>query len=79
MARLVVIDETSTNTRLTKRTGCAPKGEGYPTHAPFGHWLAQTSVDGLRSHGLVAQWVVEGAMNGEIFERYVETQMARRN
>lgn len=76
LARLVFIDETSTNTKLTKRTGWAPKGERYLTHAPFGHWRTQTFVAGLRSHGLVAPWIVEGAMNGEIFERYVETQLA---
>ena len=76
LARLVFIDETSTNTKLCKRTGWAPKGERYLTHAPFGHWRTQTFVAGLRSHGLVAPWIVNGAMNGEIFERYVETQLA---
>ena len=76
MARLVFIDETSTNTKLTKRTGWAPTGERYLTHAPFGHWRTQTFVAGLRCHGLVAPRIVEGAMNGEIFERYVETQLA---
>ncbi|APH70213.1 IS630 family transposase [Aquibium oceanicum] len=54
MPRLVLIDETSTNTRLTKRTGWSLKGERYLTHAPFGHWRTQTFVAGLRSHGLVA-------------------------
>lgn len=34
--RLVFIDETSTNTKLTKRTGWSPRGERYRTHAPFG-------------------------------------------
>ena len=29
LARLVFIDETSTNTKLTKRTGWSPKGERY--------------------------------------------------
>ena len=75
LARLVIIDETSTNTRLTKRSGWWPKGERYRTHAPFGHWRTQTFVAGLRCHGLVAPWIVEGAMNGVIFERYVETQL----
>jgi transposase len=81
LSRLVFIDETSSNTRLTKRTGWSPKGERYLTHASFGHWRTQTFVAGLRSHGLVAPWIVapwivEGAMNGEIFERYGETQLA---
>lgn len=57
-------------------TGWSAKGERYLTHAPFGHWRTPTFVAGQRSHGLVAPWIVEGAMNGEIFERYVETQLA---
>lgn len=36
LPRLVFIDETSTNTKLTKRAGWSPKGERYRTHAPFG-------------------------------------------
>ncbi|MFC3644977.1 IS630 family transposase [Aquibium oceanicum] len=76
LTRLVFIDETSTNTKLTKRTGWSPKGERYVTHAPFGHWRTQSFVASLRSHGLVAPWIVEGAMKAEIFERYVETQLA---
>ncbi|MET2829278.1 transposase [Mesorhizobium shangrilense] len=76
LARLIFIDETSTNTKLTKRTGWAPKGERFRTHAPFGKWQTQTFIAGLRCHGLVALWIVNGPMNGAIFERYVETQLA---
>lgn len=54
MARLVFIDETSTNTKLTKRTGWAQKGQRYRTHAPFGSWKSQTFIAALRSHGLTA-------------------------
>ncbi|MEP0055706.1 MAG: hypothetical protein ABJ152_17440 [Nitratireductor sp.] len=54
LARLVFIDETSTNTKLSKRTGWSPKGERYLTHVPFGRWRTQTFVASLRSHGLVA-------------------------
>jgi hypothetical protein len=76
LARLIFIDETSTNTKLTKRTGWAPKGERFRTHAPFGKWQTQTFIAGLRCHGLVAPWIVNAPMNGAIFERYVETQLA---
>ncbi len=34
------------------------------------------SIAGLRSHGLVAPWVIDRAMTKEIFEIYVETQLA---
>jgi len=76
LARLIFIDETSTNTKLTKRTGWAPKGERFRTHAPFGKWQTQTFIAGLRCHGLVAPWIVNAPMNGAIFEHYVETQLA---
>jgi len=76
LTRLIFIDETSTNTKLTKRTGWAPKGERLRTHAPFGKWQTQTFIAGLRCHGLVAPWIVDAPMNGAIFERYIETQLA---
>jgi len=36
----------------------------------------QTFVAGLRCDGLVAPWVLDGPMNGEAFETYIETQLA---
>ena len=75
LARLVFIDETSTNTKLTKRTGWAPKGERFHAHAPFGKWQTQTFIAGLRCHGIIAPWTVDAPMNATIFERYVETQL----
>jgi transposase len=74
--RLVFIDETSTNTKLTKRMGWSPHGERYRTHAPFGSWQTQTFVAGLRHNGLTAPWLVDAPMNAEIFSTYVETQLA---
>ena len=74
--RLVFLDETSTNTKLTKRTGWSPRGERYRTHAPFGAWQTQTFVAGLRHNGLTAPWLVDAPMNREIFEIYVATQLA---
>ncbi|MCP4048592.1 MAG: IS630 family transposase, partial [Gammaproteobacteria bacterium] len=74
--RLVFIDETSTNTKLTKRTGWAPVGERLYDHVPFGHWQTQTFIAGLRCHSLTAPWVIDAPMNRVIFEAYVETQLA---
>lgn len=76
LSRLVFIDETSTNTKLTKRTGWAPKGQRYRAHAPFGAWKTQTFIAGLRCHSLTAPWIVNAPMNRQIFEIYVETQLA---
>ncbi len=76
LPRLVFIDETSTNTKLSKRTGWSPRGQRYRTHAPFGQWKTQTFIAGLRCHALIAPWIVNAPMNTAIFEHYVETQLA---
>ncbi|MCJ9670059.1 MULTISPECIES: IS630 family transposase [unclassified Neorhizobium] len=76
LARLVFIDETSTNTKLTKRSGWSARGQRYRTHSPFGSWKSQTFIAGLRSHGMVAPWIVDRPMNARIFEAWIETQLA---
>lgn len=37
-----------------------------------GHWKTTTFVAGLTLSGLVAPFVIDGAINGEAFEAYVE-------
>ena len=76
LSRLVFLDETSLNTKLTKTTGWAPRGERLLFHAPFGHWQTQTFIAGLRCQALTAPWVIKGAINRKRFELYVETQLA---
>ena len=76
LPRLVFIDETSTNSKLTKRCGWSPKGERYRTHAPFGTWQTQTFIAALRCHALTAPWLINTAMNRRLFEVYIETQLA---
>ncbi|MFW7357103.1 MAG: transposase [Brucella sp.] len=71
MARLIFIDETSTNTRLTKRTGWSAKGSRFADYAPFGNWKTQTFIAGLCCHGLTAPWIVDAPMNSRIFEKWI--------
>ncbi len=40
--------------------------------APFGHWNSQTFIAGLTHDGLIAPWVIKGAMDGPAFAAYVE-------
>ena len=75
-ARLIFLDETSTNTKMTRARGRFLKGERLKATAPFGHWCTQTLIAGLRSNGLVAPFVVNAPMNRVIFDTYVETQLA---
>ncbi len=75
LERLAIIDETSVKTNMVKTTGWAPVGDRLRDHAPFGHWRTQTFVAALRHDRLDAPWMIDGAMNREWFERYVETQL----
>lgn len=76
LERLAFLDETSLKTNMAKTTGWAPRGSRLVGHAPFGHWRTQTFVAALRHDRLDAPWVIDGAMNGEMFGLYVETQLA---
>ena len=73
--RLAFVDETSVKTNMAKTTGWAPYGQRLVDHAPFGHWRTQTFVASLRHDRLDAPWVIDGAMNAEMFTLYIETQL----
>ena len=74
--RLVFLDETSVRTGLTRLRGRCPRGERLYGSAPFGRWHTQTFVAGLTCDALIAPWIISGAMNGDAFDTYVETQLA---
>jgi len=74
--RLVFLDETGTTTKMTRLRGRCAKGQRLRCKAPFGHWMTQTFVAGLRCDKLTAPFVVNAPMNRRIFETYVETQLA---
>jgi DDE superfamily endonuclease len=74
--RLVFLDETGTTTKMTRLRGRTRRGARLKAQAPFGHWLTQTFIAGLRRDGLTAPWVVDQPMNRKIFDTYVETQLA---
>ena len=78
LERLDFVDETSVKTNMVKTTGWAPRGFRLVDHALFGHWRTQTFVAALRHDRLDAPWVIHGAMNGEIFDLYIKTQLALR-
>ncbi len=75
LERLAFIDETSVKTNMAKTTGWAPCGQRLVDHAPFGHWRTQTFIGALRHDRLDAPWVIDGAMNAEMFDLYIETQL----
>ncbi len=74
--RLVFIDETSVKSNLTRLRGRAPKGKRLVGSAPFGAWNTQTFIAGLTSEGLIAPWVIKGAMDGAAFAAYLRHELA---
>jgi transposase len=72
----VFIDETWASTNMARRYGRAPRGERLRVGVPHGPWKTTTFVAGLRRDGLVAPWVIDGAINREAFETYVEKVLA---
>jgi transposase len=70
--RLVFIDETWASTNMARTHGRALRGERLRAAVPHGHWLTTTFVAGLRNTGMVAPMVLDGPINGFLFQDYVE-------
>lgn len=74
--RLVFVDETATTTKMTRLRGRARRGRRLKATAPFAHWKTQTFIAALRCDAVTAPWLIDGPMNRQIFETYIETQLA---
>ena len=70
--RLVFLDETWASTNMARRHGRCRRGERLRVGIPHGHWKTTTFVAGLTSRGMIAPWVLDGPINREAFETYVE-------
>jgi transposase len=70
--RLVFIDETWASTNMARLHGRAPKGERLRAGIPNGHWKTTTFVAGLRLTGMMATMVLDGPINRDAFQAYVE-------
>lgn len=68
---LVFIDETAAATNMARRYGRAPRGERCRLLVPQGHYKSATVTAALRTTGLIATTVFDGATNGERFRAYV--------
>jgi transposase len=74
--RLVFLDETWVKSNMTPVYGWGPTNRRVAEGVPHGHWKTVTFVAALRSTGLFAPVVVDGAMNGELFRAYVRQHLA---
>ena len=71
-ARLVFIDETSTNTAMVRLRGRCPRGIRLTDHVPHGHWKTITFIAGLRRRAMAPSFVLDGPMNSTSFMAYLK-------
>ena len=65
------LDETAATTTMARRYGRAPCGQRCRLLVPLGHRRTTTVTAALRTTGLVATALFEGATNGQRFLNYV--------
>lgn len=70
--RLVFVDETWASTNMARRYGRCPRGERLRMSVPHGHWKTTTVIAGLRSSGIVAPFVIDCAVDRDVFETWIE-------
>ena len=57
---------------MTRLRGRAPRGERLIAKTPHGHWKTTTLIAALGIDGIRCSTVVDGAVNGDIFESFIE-------
>lgn len=70
------LDETWVKTNMTRSRGRALQGQRLIAKVPHGHWKTTTFLAALRTTGVTAPLVVDGALNGAIFQAYIEQELA---
>lgn len=74
--RLIFLDETGLNTKMTRLYGRATRGQRCWGKAPHGHWSTATFIAALRHDRLSAPWIIDGPMDGTLFLTYLEKVLA---
>jgi transposase len=75
-SKLIFIDETGASTKMARLYGRARRGERCVAAVPHGHWKTTTFTGALRLSGMTAPMVLDGPMNGDAFQAYVEQVLA---
>jgi transposase len=57
---------------MARRHGRCPRGERLKVGIPHGHWKTTTFVAGITSSSIIAPFVLDGPINRDAFEVYVE-------
>lgn len=66
------IDETWASTNMARRHGRCVRGERLRVGVPHGHWKTTTFIGALTLRGFIAPFVLDGPINRDAFETYVE-------
>lgn len=61
---------------MTRLRGRSPRGERLIEAVPHGHWKTTTLIAALGIEGMRCSTVVDGAVNGDVFEAFVEQVLA---
>lgn len=75
-AKLVFIDESGFDTKMTRLRGRAIKGSPCIGSVPHGHWRNNSFIAGLRHDRVDAPMLIGGAVNGAVFETWAEQALA---
>lgn len=73
--KLVFIDESGFDTKMTRLRGRAARGEPCTGSVPHGQWSNTTFIAGLRTDRIDAPMLLPGAMNGDVFEAWARTEL----
>lgn len=57
---------------MTRLRGPAPRGQRLVEKVPHGHWQTTTLIAALGIEGVRCSTVVDGAVNGDVFEAFIE-------
>lgn len=63
-------------TNMTRTCGWAARGQRLTAHVPHGHWKTLTFPAGPRHDRIVAPFVLDGPINGEMFTAWVSQCLA---
>jgi transposase len=74
--RLVFVDEFAITITMTRTHARAPRGERAVVTEPFTYGRSVSVLSALSLRGVFAPMTIEGAVNGEIFDLYVEHLLA---
>jgi len=61
---------------MTRLRGRAPVGQRLVEKVPHGHWKTTTLIAALGVSGIRCSTVVDGAVNGDVFEAFIEQVLA---